>query len=68
MSRVTTAQRGMIVSLLSKAEYDPRTVTLMHRRLGVADSFLYRPVDEWLDSLTVESASALIDKLQREAA
>ena len=33
----TDAQRALITRLLREAEYDPYTVTLMHRRLGVSD-------------------------------
>lgn len=68
MSRMTSAQRNTIRYLLRTAEYDTRTVTYMHRRLGVNDSWIGVSSEAWLDSLSVESASALIKQLQEEIA
>lgn len=68
MSRLTSAQRHTLLSLLREAEYDTRTVTYMHRRLGVSDAWIGVSNDEWLDSLSVDAASALIKKLQAEIA
>jgi hypothetical protein len=66
-ARATTAQRDHVRRLLRKSgQYDARTVTLMHRRLGVADNWIGRPADEWMDSLAVADADALIKKLQAE--
>jgi hypothetical protein len=61
------AQHAMIRSLLRDAEvYDDRTVTLMHRRLGVPDKFQGQPVEVWLGSLSKREASEVITKLQAE--
>lgn len=69
MSRATAEQRSQLVALMVARDFDATIITAQPwRLLRMADCFLYRPVDEWLDSLTVESASALIDKLQREVA
>ena len=61
------AQKGLISSLLKKLEYDPKTVTLMHRNLGVSEKWQGKPVTHWLDSLTVANASQLITRLRRDA-
>lgn len=68
MSRPTHAQRHTICGLLREAEFDTRTVTFQHRRLGVSEAQIGGSVDAWLDSLSIEQASVLIDKLQREVA
>lgn len=65
--RITSNQRSNIKRLLSAADYDARTVTFMHRRLGVPDALIGRAVDEWLDTLDLPTASKLIDKLKEEA-
>lgn len=63
-AKSTQAQRGEIVRLMRKAELDTRRITLMHRRLGVADSWMDRNVDEWMCSLTVDAANGVIKTLQ----
>lgn len=63
-ARLTSAQRKEILRLLRLAEFDTRTVTFMHRRLGVAEHEIGGSVDAWLDAQTVANASALIAKLR----
>jgi hypothetical protein len=60
----TQAQRGEIVLLMRKAELDTRRITLMHRRIGVADAWLDRNVDEWMCSLSMDAANGVIKTLQ----
>lgn len=65
--KITSHQRGNIKRLLAAADFDNRTVTFMHRRLGVPEAQIGRAVDEWLDTLDLGAASKLIDKLKAEA-
>lgn len=60
----TVAQRTEIRRLLRLAEYDTSTVGVMHRRLGVAEHEIGRPVEEWLDVLNKDQASVVIKKLR----
>ena len=60
-------QKQEIVRLLKKADYDDKTVTLMHRNLGASDHWQGKPVSHWLDSLSIAEASRLITKLRDEA-
>lgn len=60
----TQAQRGEIVRLMRKAELDTRRITLMHRRIGVSDSWMDHNVDEWMCSLSVDAANGVIKTLQ----
>lgn len=63
--RITSLQRDNIVRLLKKSDqFDDRTVTYQHRRLGAPDRFLGRPVTEWLDSLTLIEGTRMIDQLR----
>lgn len=62
--KATQAQRQAIVGMLRRAEFDTRTVTLMHRRIGVPDVWQGRPLDQWLDTLDADAASAVIGNLQ----
>lgn len=62
--RSTQYQRGEIIKLMKRAELDTRRITLMHRRIGVADSFIDRPVDEWMSSLSLDAANGVIKTLQ----
>jgi hypothetical protein len=69
LPRMTVSQRERLQGLLRKAGcYDLRTVTLMHRRLGVPERWIGLPADSWLDSLSVADAAAIIDELVRETA
>lgn len=69
MNHITEFQRIQIVSLLFGLGFDDTVVTIRFwRKLNLSGCWLYRPIDEWLDSLSVESASALIDRLQKEVA
>jgi len=63
-ARSTQHQRAEIVRLLRKVEMDTRRVTLMHRLVGVPDSFIDRPVDEWMCTLSVDAANGVIRTLQ----
>lgn len=63
-NRITPAQRATLVRLMGKAAFDDRTITLMHRTIGVPETFQGRRVDEWLDSLTAPEASRFIVKLE----
>ena len=56
-------QRSRIKELLRKADFDAKTVTYMHRRLGVPEALIGRAVDEWLDQLDMRAASDLIETL-----
>lgn len=60
----TQRQRGEIVRLMRKAEMDTKRITLMHRRLGVPDQFMDRPIDEWMSSLSLDAANGVIKTLQ----
>lgn len=60
----TQHQRGEIVRLLKMAEFDHRRITLMHRRIGVPDQFMDRPIDEWMSSLSLDAANGVIKTLQ----
>jgi len=60
----TQYQRGEIVRLLKAAEFDHRRITLMHRRIGVPDQFMDRPVDEWMSALSLDAANGVIKTLQ----
>jgi hypothetical protein len=62
--RPTFAQRARIIELLARHEFDTRTVTYAYRRLGVSEDRIGRPVDTWLDSISIEQASNLIGKLE----
>lgn len=63
-AKSTQHQRGEIVRLMRKAELDTRRITLMHRRIGVPDQFMDRPVDEWMCSLSLDAANGVIKTLQ----
>lgn len=62
--KATNHQKSNIKRLLNLAEFDSRTVTIMHRRLGASDDWIGKAVDEWLDTLDLAAASRLIDKLK----
>lgn len=67
MSRATRAQRDVLRRHLEQADqFDMRTVTIMHRTLGVEDRWIGQPVDVWLDSLTTEQAHTIITNLERQ--
>lgn len=60
----TPSQLDTIRNLIAKAGcYDRKTITLMHRRLGVDDRWQGKPVDLWLGSLTRQAAHDLIVEL-----
>jgi hypothetical protein len=63
-AKSTQHQRGEIVRLMRRAELDTKRITLMHRRLGVPDQFLDRPIDEWMSSLSLDAANGVIKTLQ----
>lgn len=63
----TKEQRAEILRLLKKVEYDRTTLTYQHRTLGVADADIGRPVDWWIEGLTVEQASSTIRQLKDRA-
>lgn len=60
----TQHQRGEIVRLMRRAELDTHRITLMHRRIGVADQWIDRPIDEWMCSLSLDAANGVIKTLQ----
>ena len=60
----TQYQRNQILRLMRKLELDTRRITLMHRRIGVSDQWLDKPVDAWMNTLSVEESSNLIVKLE----
>jgi hypothetical protein len=60
--------RTEVLKLMRNAGcYDMRTVTLMHRRLGVDDKWHGRPVDQWLDSLDPEQMRIVEHRLRQQA-
>ena len=60
----TQWQRNKIVQLCRRASWSSTRVTLMHRRVGVPDSFMDKPIDAWLSTLTVDAANGVIRTLQ----
>lgn len=64
IQKSTQHQRGEIVRLMKRAELDTRRITLMHRRIGVPDQFMDRPIDEWMSSLSLDAANGVIKTLQ----
>jgi hypothetical protein len=65
-NRITNSQKSYITDLLRKRGYDTRTITYQYRRLGVPDSKQGESVDSWLDGMTREDASAVIDELRED--
>lgn len=61
---MTSYQRAEVLRLLKLLEFDTRTVTYMHRRIGVPESTIGGTVDTWLSGLGNADASTLIDKLR----
>lgn len=61
---ITTQQRAEILRLMRKAEFDTFTVTYQHRRLGVTEAQIGGRVDAWLDGLTIQQGSTLINTLK----
>lgn len=65
-NRITDAQRQRILRHFKKLEWSTATVSRMHLLADFgAAQFEGMPVDQYLDSMTVESASALITRLER---
>lgn len=62
--RATERQKSYIKDLLDRAEYDTKTVGVLHRRWGIQERHIGHPVDHWLGELNQAQASALIDKLK----
>ena len=62
----TDRQKSYIKSLLDRAEFDTRTVGILHKRWGAEDRHVGRSVDGWLDQLNPAQASRLIDRLKEE--
>ena len=60
----TQPQRGEIIRLMRQAELDTRRITLMHRRIGVQDHWMNKPVDAWMCSLSEDAASGVIKTLE----
>lgn len=60
-------KRERLRRMLRQAHYDPRVVSLMHRRLGVPDAWQGRSAEEWLDSLTDAELDTLLDKLKEDS-
>ncbi len=65
--KATTAQRDHIDRLLRAAEFDRRTITLMHTRCGCDRAMVGKPVATWLNGLSMQQASGVIETLQRIA-
>lgn len=58
MSLATTAQRELIERLMrDDGRFDMRTVTVMHRLLGVPDRLIGSRVSEWLGGMERDEAS-----------
>lgn len=60
----TPYQRAEIIRLLRKQELDSVTLTYMHRKLGVQDYMIGKPVEAWIDGLSTEQASSVIRTLR----
>lgn len=65
--RITPGQRDMLRGLMRRADMDARYVTAMHLVIEGARTYMGRPVDEFLDSLSKREASRLIDQLEQRA-
>lgn len=61
---ITTAQRAEVMRLMKKLEFDPKTITMMHRRVSVPEHLIGTSVDAWVGGMTEAEASALIDKMK----
>lgn len=68
LTPATTAQLEKLTRLLRRAEYDMRTITIMHRRLDLPDHLVGQSVSAWLSSLNSLQASDLINKLEKQLA
>lgn len=64
--RATERQKSYIKDLLDRAEFDTRTVGILHKRWGAEDRHVGKSVDAWLGDLNQAQASRLIDKLKEE--
>lgn len=61
----TSRQKAKVRWLLRELNADTRTITLDHvRRLGFPSSADGRDLDGWLDTLSLDEASTLIERLQ----
>lgn len=66
--KATDAQRVRIISLYRRLEWDTRTVTRFHAMAHVmAEKFIGRPIDEYLDALGMADASDLMYRLEKMA-
>lgn len=57
---MTPYQRAEILRLMKLLELDTRTVTYMHRRIGVPESAIGGSVDAWVSGFRQDDASSLI--------
>lgn len=66
MPHATPYQRAEVIRLLQRLEFDHKHLTLMHRRVGAPDALIEggAAVETWLDTLTQEQASVLVDKMR----
>lgn len=63
----TPYQRAEIIRLLRKLEFDSVTLTFQHRTLGAPDYLIGKSVEGWIDTMGVDQASALINRLRKDA-
>jgi len=66
MFKMTQKQKEMANLLMTKAEYDTVTGTIMHRRLGIPENFIGKPLVHWFDTLTADQGSDIIGKLRTQ--
>ncbi len=67
MGSATGQQKSYVKDLLKRAEFDERVVTLMYRQLNVPEKFIGSPLDHYLDSLSTEEISRLINRIREYA-
>lgn len=68
MIKMTQLQKAMAFDLMKKAEYDTSTCTIMHRRLGVPEKLIGKPIKHWFDDLTSQQGSDIIRELKAQLA
>lgn len=65
MALATPAQRRLIRQLMKANNMPIDRFTIMHRRIDIPDEKLGDSVDAYLDSMKLDGANALIQKLER---
>lgn len=69
MNLATQYQRDEIRRLMGVAgTFDPTTVTIMQRTLGVNDHWVGQSIDAWLSTLSFDEAIDIIGRLKTQVA